>query len=403
MHLIYNFSILFYGFIIRVLSLFNPKAKKWISGRKNIWKQLENFKRNETKLFWFHCASLGEFEQGRPLIEALKKKEKCQIIVSFFSPSGYEIRKDYELADMVFYLPIDTPKNAKKLVNILKPTKVFFIKYEFWANYIFELKYNNIPVYLVSGLFRKKQLFFKNYGSFFRKILKSFDEIFVQDEASYTLLNDIDIPNVISGDTRYDRVLVNASFVKSIDIVESFLKGKKAFVIGSSWEEDENIIFPLIKNNSIDDLTIIAPHEIKEVNILRIEGSLTGLTIRYSDLLKGVELTSETVLIIDNIGMLMNLYQYASMAYIGGGFKTGLHNILEAASYNVPVVFGNKHEKFPEAKLFIDNKIGFEISNSESLITVIKNLRKTDLTASISQFMISQCGATKKVLELISK
>ncbi|MFK8044389.1 MAG: 3-deoxy-D-manno-octulosonic acid transferase [Crocinitomicaceae bacterium] len=393
MWFLYSIGIHVYGVIIKVASLFNSKAKKWIDGRKDWEKRLENFERTSANIYWFHCASLGEFEQGKPIIEALKDKEDCQIIVSFFSPSGYEIRKNYDKADMVFYLPLDTKSNARKLVETIKPTKVFIVKYEFWANLISELKLKSIPVYLVSGIFRKKQSFFKWYGEFFRNILSHFTIIFVQDKASQNLLKTINVSSVITGDTRYDRVMDNSKSSKRIELVEQFCGGEKVLVVGSSWLEDDQILMPLV--NSIQSKVIIAPHEIKKSRLAQIENSLDRTFVRYS------EFTGEKsaeVLIIDNIGMLMHLYQYANVAYVGGGFKTGLHNILEPASFGVPVIFGPKHEKFPEAKLFIENGIGFEVSSYSELNKKHKSLLIPEISSEILSFMQSQKGATKKVV-----
>ncbi len=391
----YTIGILLYGTLIRLATLFNGKAKKWVKGRQNWELNLDQFDRKDVPLYWFHCASLGEFEQGRPIMEALKRKEDCQLVVSFFSPSGFEIRKNYELADLIFYLPLDTKCNAKKLIHYLRPTKVFIIKYEFWANLISTLRYNEIPVYLISGIFRKGQSFFKWYGGFFRNMLRDFKIIFVQDDSSQQLLGQLKIASVLTGDTRYDRVMENSRQAKNIDLVERFCNGEKVWVIGSSWIEDDQILMPLINGKTFNDKVIIAPHEVKEHRIKQIENQLQKTSIRYSNF-KGN--TEADVLIIDNIGMLMHLYQYASVAYVGGGFKTGLHNILEPASFGVPVMFGPKHDKFPEATLFMKNHIGFEISNMASLKKTYHKLTSNNMTRSVLTFMNRQTGATAIVL-----
>jgi len=399
MRFIYGIGIRLYGILIRIASLFNPKAKKWIDGRKDWDNQISNFKSSKNNLYWFHCASLGEFEQGRPIIEALKEKGDCQIAVSFFTPSGYEVRKNYDKADLVFYLPLDTKRNARQLVSILKPTKVFIVKYEFWANLIFELQHNAIPIYLVSGLFRSKQSFFNWYGGFFRKVLKQFTTIFVQDQASENLLKSINVQSIISGDTRYDRVMSNSAKAKKIDLVEQFCVGEKVLVVGSSWLEDEQVLMPSINSADFTQKVIIAPHEINESRLKQIESQLTKKSVRYS---KFEPAQTADVLIIDNIGMLMHIYQYGNIAYVGGGFRTGLHNILEPASFGLPVMFGPNHQKFPEAKMFIDEGIGFEVDSAEKLKTVYDDLLNGDYTKAVINFMEVQKGASDIVLDNIS-
>ena len=400
MNLIYSLGIYLYGFGIRTASLFNPKAKLWVDGRKKVWKKINTFDSENLPVFWFHCASLGEFEQGRPIMEKLKDRSPCKIVVSFFSPSGYEIRKNYEGADLVFYLPLDTKKNAKKLYKILKPESVFFIKYEFWANYIFLLKAQKVKLYLISGLFRHNQIFFKKRGFFFRKVLKAFDVVFVQNEASKLLLQKIKIKSIMSGDTRFDRVMQNCENIKSFPEVESFLGNEKTFVIGSSWAEDEAILLPMLNKDSFTDKVIIAPHEIDEGHLKSIESGLIKSTIRYSDLLQG-KFLDESILIIDNIGMLMHLYQYGTVAYIGGGFKTGLHNILEPAAFGIPVVFGPNHSKFPEAKLFIEHGVGYEITHVTNCFELYGSLKEKTSQIEISNFMKSNTGATSTILSLL--
>ncbi|MFD1551928.1 3-deoxy-D-manno-octulosonic acid transferase [Putridiphycobacter roseus] len=397
MNFFYSIGIYSYAVIIHLAAIFNPKAKLWVNGRRNWKNNLASFKRNELPLYWFHCASLGEFEQGRPLIEALKAKQDCQIVVSFFSPSGYSVRKNYELSDYTFYLPIDSKSNAKYLIAALKPTKVFFIKYEFWANYIFELKKQNIPVYLISGLFRENQVFFKWYGGFFRKVLHSFTKIFVQNEASQKLLNTIHVPNTLSGDTRFDRVMHNAKNVKRITAIEDFIQGEKTLVIGSSWEEDERVFMPLINRPDFNYKVIIAPHEIKDKHLYRITKSLKKKSVLYSEL-PSVKSENADILIIDNIGMLMNVYQYANIAYVGGGFKTGLHNILEPACFGCPVIFGPKFSKFPEASLFIEQQVGFSVATKETLEKVFKELDGKQDFNYILDYMNRQVGATAIIM-----
>jgi 3-deoxy-D-manno-octulosonic-acid transferase len=395
MKFLYTIGILLYGSLIHIGSLFNPKAKQWVNGRKGWRIKLSQFKRDDKPLYWFHCASLGEFEQGRPIMEALKQKEDCQLIVSFFSPSGYRIRKDYKQADAVFYLPLDTVSNAKTLVKVLKPTRVFFVKYEFWVHLISVLQYQSVPVYLVSGIFRRKQVFFKWYGRMFRKVLIIFNNIFVQDQASVDLLKSIGVKSILAGDTRYDRVMQNSEQAKQIDLVSSFCKGEKVFVVGSSWIEDDQILMPLINSPILKQKVIVAPHEVTENRIKEIEKRLIKTSIRFSNY-TGIEPID--VLIIDNIGLLMHLYQYGSIAYVGGGFKTGLHNILEPASFGIPVIFGPHHSKFPEAKLFIDHGVGFQVETAKDLANLYASLSTINMKDKVVTFMNKRRGATYMIL-----
>ncbi|MEZ4923264.1 MAG: glycosyltransferase N-terminal domain-containing protein [Crocinitomicaceae bacterium] len=396
MKLFYTIGVNVYYFAVLVASIWNPKAKKWINGRKEIWTQIGSFIPKE-HVYWFHCASLGEFEQGRPLMEALKSRQNCQIVVTFFSPSGYEIRKNYNGADLIVYLPRDSKRNASKLLGAIKPVSVFFVKYEFWANYIFECNKRNIPIYLVAGLFRENQIFFKGYGGFMRKVLESFTKIYVQNDDSRALLNGIGLPSIVAGDTRYDRVLKNAAQVISYPEVERFCGDSKVLICGSIWDEDLQVI-----HNKINDLNewkvIIAPHEISEGFIKRIEQLIKLKSIRYSQI---DQCSDEKVLIIDNIGMLMNLYQYGDVAFVGGGYKTGLHNILEPAAFGLPVMFGDKFEKFPEAFIFIENGIGFTIPNAHTFYHVLDAVVGQALNEKVISFMKSQTGATDKILQEI--
>jgi 3-deoxy-D-manno-octulosonic-acid transferase len=395
MKLFYSLSVQLYVFAIHLSSLWNSKAKKWVSGRKDVWQKIEAFKRDdELSLYWFHCASLGEYEQGRPVIEALKEKENCQIIITFFSPSGYEIRKNYEVADLIVYLPKDSASNAKRFLDHFKPQAVFFVKYEFWANYLFESKRVGAKLYLVSGVFRKGQIFFKGYGGFMRKVLNAFDTIFVQNQASKDLLSTINVESVLSGDTRFDRVMSNAEKVIQYDDVKEFVGTKKVFILGSVWGDDLEAVMSSVNLLDKGWKVIIAPHEIKDEFIGQIESRIEKKYSRYSSL----DVNSE-VLIIDNIGMLMNLYQYADIAYVGGAFRTGLHNILEPAAFASPVIFGPLTDKFPEAKVFIEARIGFQISSETEFKEVFQRLISQDLKDHIWNFMNSQRGATQVILD----
>jgi 3-deoxy-D-manno-octulosonic-acid transferase len=414
MKFLYSIGVWLYTAAVNIAALWNPKAKKWVVGRRESLQKLENFSLRPFRLpsmtdtgkavepihpplYWFHCASLGEFEQGRPLIETLKTKSDCQIVVSFFSPSGYEIRKNYDLADLIFYLPVDSKKNAKKVFDYLNPTAVFFIKYEFWANYIFEAKSREIPFYSVSAVLRKNQIFFKWYGGYMRSVLNACTTIFVQNETSKNLLDSIKINSVLAGDTRYDRVMKNAEKAQRFPNIDSFTQGHKIFVCGSLWLPDLQTISAALQNLGDNWKIILTTHEIDEAHLKEAEGFFSSQKlIRYSKL--NDQNSDSKILLIDNVGMLMHLYGYADLAYVGGAFKTGLHNILEPASFGLPVIFGPRHEKFPEAKLFIENGIGFSVSDAIDFESVLKKLQSENLKEKVIAFMNSQKGATNLII-----
>jgi len=400
MRLIYQIGANLYFFVIRIAALWNPKAKLFIMGRKEAIDKLNTFTPNENT-YWFHCASLGEFEQARPLIEALKlKDENCQIVITFFSPSGYEVRKNYEFADLILYLPKDSKSNATLLLDKIMPSKIFFIKYEFWANYLLEAKERKIPTYLVSGVFRENQIFFKWYGGFMRDILKSFTTIYLQNENSKVLLDSIGVNSIVTGDTRFDRVMQNAEKVRPFPSIENFIDNKKCLVVGSSWKEDEAVVCSTL-NKLKGTKVIIAPHEIHESRISSIEASLTQKVLKFSDLKASTNSEDFDVLIIDNIGILMHLYQYADVAYVGGAFGKGLHNILEPACFGVPVIFGNNYSKFPEAFQFLEAGIGYSISNNKEFELIFNNLMKVSDSSKVLTFMNSQKGSTTKIIKNI--
>lgn len=398
MKFIYQIGTNFYFFVVWLFALWNPKAKLAVDGRVKATEKLKSFSA-KGEVYWFHCASLGEFEQARPLIEAIKlKHNKSQIVITFFSPSGYEIRKNYELADLVLYLPKDSKSNATFLLDSIQPIAIFFVKYEFWANYLLEANKRKVPTYLVSGVFRKKQIFFKWYGGYMRKILKSFNGIYLQNTDSKTLLSTINVESVVTGDTRFDRVMQNAEGVKTFPQIEAFIDNKKCIVVGSCWAEDEEVIFSTLnKSNKLK--IIIAPHEIDEPHIKSIEKKITKKSIRYSELNTSTIGNDVEVLIIDNIGMLMHLYQYANVAYVGGAFGKGLHNILEPASFGNPVIFGNKYSKFPEAYDFLKAKIGFSIKNNSEFEVIFNQLISVDHSAKVLTYMNSQKGATARIIK----
>lgn len=364
MRFIYNIGIYLLYLVIYIASFFNSKAKQWINGRINIFKKISEFNKEGKTTVWVHCSSLGEFEQGRPIIDKIKSQNPdWKIVISFFSPSGYEIRKNYNNADLVTYLPLDTAENAKKFISFIKPDLVYFIKYEHWYHYLKTLYKNNVPVYLVAANFRTEQLFFKSYGTWYRNILKFYSKIFVQQESSLKLLEQYNIKNVvISGDTRFDRVYKNSLNAVKFSKVQEFKNNRTLIIAGSSWEKEEELLTEFMNKTEKDLKYIIAPHIISESNINRIESMLKLPYIRYSKI-DEIDLKSISVLIIDNIGMLSSLYQYGEIALIGGGFHGGLHNTLEAVTFGLPVFFGPKHSKFPEALELINQEVGFSIHN----------------------------------------
>ncbi|HZL76529.1 MAG TPA: glycosyltransferase N-terminal domain-containing protein [Bacteroidales bacterium] len=349
MRLLYNTGIFLYSAIAWIISPFNRKAAEWVNGRKNWYDKLKQKVIPGEKYIWIHCASLGEFEQGRPVIESLKRERPaCHILLSFFSPSGYEIRKDYPLADIICYLPYDTPGNAEKFISLVNPSIAILVKYEFWYNFISGLNRKNIPLYLISGIFRKEQHFFKWYGGFFRDMLRKFARIFVQDKESSDVLGAIAITNVtVAGDTRFDRVAAIAAKAKEIPQIELFREDQKLFLAGSSWKQDEEIIARYINSHPETMKWIFAPHEIDRENIERLEKLFTVKSVRFSEF--SVDSKDARVMIIDNIGMLSSAYRYAGIAAVGGGFGKGIHNILEPACWSIPVLFGPNYGKFREA------------------------------------------------------
>ncbi len=403
MRSLYSIFIYLYAIFIHIASLFNAKAKLWVQGRKNIFEHIRSkIQSSPNPLVWFHCASLGEFEQGRPIIEQLKKDQpELKVVLTFFSPSGYEIRKNYTGADHVFYLPLDTTANAKKFISIVKPTAVFFVKYEFWFNYLNELKNNAIPVYLVSGIFRTDHYFFKGYASWFRKQLTAFNHFYLQDEHSQKLLNSIGYKNTtVAGDTRFDRVSEVSKNVKKIPLIEQFKQQQPVFIAGSTWEQDEQLLSAFDFSEGGFKL-IIAPHEISEERILGILTKFKKNALRYSQATEESVRTADT-LIIDNIGMLSSIYQYGTVALIGGGFGKGIHNILEAAAFGLPVMFGPNYHKFEEAKELVHLRGAFVVSNSNELQSIIHLLTHSPAgllaEATARRYIQHHVGATEKIL-----
>jgi 3-deoxy-D-manno-octulosonic-acid transferase len=372
----YKTGIFLYSLFARILAHFNEKARLFVIGRKNWSKALSEKADRKARYIWIHCASLGEFEQGRPVIEEIKKQfPEYKIALTFFSPSGYEIRKNYEPADIVMYLPLDTKQNARRFLTLLNPEKVFFVKYEFWYFYISALKQRNIPLFIISAIFRENQQFFKNspWGKWYRKMLLQFEHFFVQDEASAKLLKSIGLTNyTISGDTRFDRVASIAKSFKNFPIVEKFKGNSKLIIAGSTWKPDEEMLAEFINQNA-ETKIIFAPHEVSGANINRLGQMLKKTTARFSQI-ENFEVENLQVIIVDSVGILSSLYRYGDIAYIGGGFGVGIHNILEAATFGLPIIFGPNHQKFKEAVDLKSEGGAFSITDIYQLKTAMDTL-----------------------------
>jgi len=407
MPILYNLGVQLYFITVYMAAFFNKKARLWINGRR------DQAILTEPPCIWFHFASLGEFEQGRPVLERMRELYPGKkITVTFFSPSGYEIRKNTPLADHVYYLPLDTAKNARKFIEAVQPEMAIFTKYEYWYHFYKELHQRDIPLYIISGIFRPDQIFFKWYGGLHRTILSFVTRFFVQDEQSKQLLQNINITKVsISGDTRFDRVWANAQQPKPLPDIAEFKNNHKLFIAGSTWPQDEELIAALIKDNP-DWKFIIAPHEISEEKTTQLVGLLPeNSSIRYSLLTTHYSpLTTDhsplTTLVIDNIGMLSSLYQYGDIAYIGGGFGAGIHNTLEAAAFGLPVIFGPNYEKFKEAKDLIGLNAGFSISNEAQLKQIAGKLINDDefcknAGLQAKKYVEEHTGATETIIDFI--
>lgn len=411
--ILYTIGIYIYAGVIRLAALWNTKAQQWVSGRQLINKQLAAFNQKVTSgapRIWIHCASLGEFEQGRPLIEKIKHDyPNIQLILTFFSPSGYEIRKNYPMADLICYLPLDTPGRAKTFVAELKPDLVIFVKYEFWRHHLHALHRAGTPTLLISAIFRPDQVFFKSYGFWYRRLLSYFQHIFTQDAASGELLKTIGVQHSSrAGDTRVDRVLQLKEQAGTFPEITQFVADTPVWIAGSTWPVDEAMLFPFWENHLPDHWKIIiAPHDIAEDHIEQIE-TRSGLpTIRYSKLaLEKKESKRAKVLIIDNIGMLSALYQYGRLAYIGGGFGKAIHNLLEPIAFRLPVIFGPKHQKFQEALALKNSGGGFSIEGKEDLLRVWEQLQEENAYQRASEaaigYLIQSQGSTLKILQYLT-
>lgn len=404
MRFLYNLGIWFYVGAIFVASLFNQKARQWIKGRRNWYKNLQAAVEKNEQTVWFHVSSLGEFEQGRPVIEGFRKlKPEIKIVLTFFSPSGYEIRKNYPGVDYVCYLPIDTRRNAKKFLSLLNPQYAFFVKYDFWFHYLKQLHAQQVPTYIFSAIFRPGQLFFRWYGGWYRNMLRFFTLIYVQNNASKELLESIGINHVeVGGDTRFDRVYDLAVAAKPIDLITQFASSKPLIIAGSTWEKDEELLAAFADKNAGKYQWIIAPHEVHESHIQKIRALFKQPVLRFSTA-NSANIKSANVLLIDSIGMLSSLYRYGNLAYIGGGFGKGIHNILEAATYGLPVVFGPNYLRFQEAVDLIERKSAFSIKNYSEFEAVLQRLlNDADLCnkagENATQYLDRMRGGTQKIL-----
>jgi 3-deoxy-D-manno-octulosonic-acid transferase len=369
MSFIYNFILLFVSQILNILALFSPKLNLFVRGRKSVFETLKNKIQATDKTIWFHAASLGEYEQGLPVIEKVKEKyPNHKIVLTFFSPSGYEVRKNNTIADVTVYLPLDTISNAKQFLKVVHPEMVFFIKYEYWPNYLNELRNQNIKTYLISGIFREKQAFFKWYGGFYRNALKTFDYFFVQNDSSKTLLQSIGFNNVkVSGDTRFDRVVTILEKDNTLDFIAAFKNNQPTIVIGSSWPKDEELLINYINNSAESVKFIIAPHNIKAEQIKNIKSQITKSSVLFSEK-DTVDVSNNSVFVIDTIGILTKIYSYADIAYVGGGFgNPGVHNILEPATFGIPVVIGPNYSHFSEATALVNLEGCMTIQNQTQL------------------------------------
>jgi 3-deoxy-D-manno-octulosonic-acid transferase len=404
MKVLYNISIFLLGIGLRIASLFNTKASEFVTGRKGIFKKIAHALRNNDKpIIWMHCASLGEFEQGRPVIEWLKREfQDHKIFLTFFSPSGYEVRKNYALADYVFYLPLDTKANAKRFVLTVKPSLAIFIKYEFWYHYSRTLRKKRIPLISVSAIFRKEQLFFRKAGNFNRRILKNVTHFFVQNQESVELLRSINFYNVtLSGDTRFDRVKQIVSGSEEIPVAMKFKGQEKLLVAGSVWPEDIEVLLPFMNEGKLR--FIVAPHEINENQIESLQRALIVKSVRFSQA-QPANVEDVQVLIIDNVGLLSRLYRYGEFAYVGGAYGKGLHNILEAACFGIPILFGNRnYEKFQEAVDLINRGGAFPVADYPDLKKKYELLNVPEsffLACEVCrQYVEENTGATQKIMD----
>ncbi len=406
---IYSFLMKLSWYGLHLIALFNPKIKLFVSGRKKTFAELEAKLPSDSKSIWMHVASLGEFEQGLPILEQLRSTyPEHKIVLTFFSPSGYEVKKNTPSADVVVYLPMDTLSNTKRFLDRINPELAIFIKYEIWPNYLYRLKQRNIPTLLVSGRFSKKQIYFKPFGGFMRNSLKAFSHFFVQDQGSKKALESIGFNNnIVSGDTRFDRVSEILKQDNHLDFMSKFKGDKFCVVTGSTWPEDEEILINFINNTQHPIKFVIAPHQIKQAHIDNITATITKKTICYTQL-GNEDLSKYDVLIIDTIGLLTKIYSYADVAYVGGGFATGLHNTLEPAVFGVPVIIGQNFKGFKEAEELVAKKGILPIQNRENFNDLMNNFLANPASVAKtgeinSGYINNNLGATALVMDHIKQ
>ena len=397
---LYDIGVALYDRIVAFVARWNKKAKQFAEGRKNIFERMAQAISADDRVVWMHVASLGEFEQGRPILEEIRSKyPDRKILLTFFSPSGYEIRKNYAGADYIFYLPVDTPSNVTRFLDIAHPELAVFVKYEFWVNYLNELKRRGIRSYLVSAIFRPNSVFFRTYGTMWREALDAFEQMFVQNEESRELLHSIGFDNaIVAGDTRFDRVASIAKAAKPVEVVAAFKGDSKLFVAGSTWGPDEDILLPLINANP-DIRFVIAPHEMEESRINKILQSVHGGAKRYTECDAQTDFSATQVLVLDTIGILSSVYGYATWSYIGGGFGVGIHNTLEAATFGLPIAFGPKYAKFKEARDMVALGAATSVTSAEELAAWFVPLRDDEaylskVSATAKDYTAKNQGAT---------
>ena len=408
MHIIYNIFVGIFNFILPVLGGFGSKLKLFVNGRRSVFEILKKKIPSDGDIIWFHCASLGEYEQGVPVMEALKAKfSDTKLLVTFFSPSGYEIKKNSKLADIIVYLPIDTKRNAKKFIQLVNPKLAVFVKYEFWPNYLKTLRVNDIPTVFISTTFREDQAFFKWYGGFMRNALKGIDHFFVQDATSQALIEGLGYTNIsLSGDTRFDRVSHQIEMDNHVDFISEFVNDRTCIVMGSSWPEDEEVFLDFVNNAPKEVCFIIAPHEIKDSNVNTLVQKIEKNTVVFSEK-EGVILADQQVFVMNTIGYLSRVYSYGDIAYVGGAMgNTGLHNILEPATFGIPIVIGKNFEKFREAKQLQKLAGLFSVSSTEEFNSIMTKLvedkkfrEKTGMIA--GHFINSNTGATAMIVDYL--
>lgn len=411
MPLLYSAAVGLYHAGIRIAARWNPKARAWVTGRQSLWERLENKRAELRGCLWMHCASVGEFEQGRPVLERIKaERPELPVLLTFFSPSGYEARKDYPLATHVDYLPPDSVRNGQRLVDLLAPRAAVFVKYEFWYHHLHALKAKGVPTFLVSAIFREGQPFFKWYGGAWRSMLACYTRIFTQDEASKSLLAGIGITNVsVSGDTRFDRVLAIAAANEALPLADEFKHNDPVLLCGSTWPQDEELLLEAIKDPLVQWKVMVAPHELRDRNTMKLLYDLDrsrGVAEFWSQMTPGRwQPTTTRSVVVDRMGLLARLYKYADIAYVGGGFGDGIHSLLEAAAWGKPVIFGPHRHKFPEAQGLIDAGGGFEVRSAADMQAVLRELADPAAlevaSRAAERYVRERAGASERVAQAL--